>query len=132
MKTEYEKQAEDFLSKTGTKLTVKFKTYDKYFADDKESRNIYNITLRRGKKSYTFTFGASINDTQNNIEPSAYDVLACLEKCEYTDFEDFCCQLGYDVDSRKAEKTYKACKKQYERLTDLFDEAEMMELQEIQ
>lgn len=31
-------------------------------------------------------------------------------------FEDFCSELGYDPDSRKAEKTYKACKHSASRL----------------
>ena len=47
-------------------------------------------------------------------EPTAADVLACLVS-DVTfgeeSFEDFCSELGYDPDSRKAEKTWKACKR---------------------
>ena len=45
-------------------------------------------------------------------EPSAADVLYCL--CSDTrageqDFGEFCSELGYDQDSRKAERIWKAC-----------------------
>lgn len=47
--------------------------------------------------------------------PDAYDVESCLvsdatcaENC--LDFDDFCWQMGYDTDSRKAHKIYSECK----------------------
>lgn len=75
MTTDYQKQGEDFLKETGTEMSVKFVGNDYYFDDDKETRDIYRVTLtRRGKsgvdggvhynvpeKSYTFRFGRSIN-----------------------------------------------------------------------
>lgn len=44
---DYEKQAQDFLDATGTTIEKKFLKCDKYFDDDKESRNIWEITLKR-------------------------------------------------------------------------------------
>lgn len=128
---EYEKQAQDFLTKTKTEFTVKFKKNDKYFPDDKETRDIYNITLKRGSRSYTFTFGQSINDTEKHIAPNAYDVLASLEKYDVGTFEDFCSDFGYDTDSRKAEKTYQAVKEQFTQLQTLFNDTELAEMAEI-
>lgn len=60
---EYEKQAQDFLKKTGTTLTVKFLRHGKYFATDDDSRDIYEFTLTRGSRSYTGTFGQSVFDS---------------------------------------------------------------------
>lgn len=54
-------------------------------------------------------------------DPDAASVLYCLasdsscvENCN--DFEDFASDLGYDPDSRKAEKIYKACVRQSKKL----------------
>jgi hypothetical protein len=60
MKTNYDKQAEDFLIKTGTEIKIEFLKHDKHFEDDKETRDIYKITLLRGSRSYTFNFGQSL------------------------------------------------------------------------
>jgi hypothetical protein len=127
---EYTKQADDFLKETGTTFKVKFYEYGKYFDDDKESRNIYKVTLRRNKKSYTFKFGQSINNTGKGIEPTAYDVFSCIQKYDVGSFEDFCSEFGYDTDSRKAEKTYKAVLKEFENVDRLFSDV-MEKLQEI-
>jgi hypothetical protein len=63
MTTDYEKQAQDFLKETNTILTVKYNRTGKYFDDDKEVRDIYDITLKRGNREYKFTFGNSINNS---------------------------------------------------------------------
>jgi len=34
-----------------------------YFQGDKETRDIYNITLKRGQRKYSFKFGQSINNS---------------------------------------------------------------------
>lgn len=53
-------KAQRFLEQTATRFSVKFLHYGKYFDDDKESCDIYEITLTRGKRKFTFTFGQSI------------------------------------------------------------------------
>jgi hypothetical protein len=60
MINEYEKQANDFLEKTGTTFKAEFLKFDFHFAGDKEKRDIYKITLFRGSRSYSFEFGQSI------------------------------------------------------------------------
>ena len=157
--TDYEKQVKDFLEQTKTEFTVKFVKYDKYFPDDEQSRDIYEITLKKDGREYTFTFGQSLNSSgqywlygdyrrgvsekpkfprgewtknKNYRIPSAYDVLACIEKYDPGTFEDFCSEFGYGTDSRKAEKTYEAVKEQYLNICRLYSELEMQLLQEIQ
>lgn len=61
--SEYLKQATDFLTATNTELSVAFVKHDKYFEGDKEARDIYNITLTRGGRKFTFTFGQSLNNS---------------------------------------------------------------------
>lgn len=62
-KSEYEIQAEDFLKKTNTTFKADFVRNGKHFTDDKEDRDIYEITLTRGERVYKFDFGQSINDS---------------------------------------------------------------------
>lgn len=61
--TTYEQQAKEFLEATGSTFTFKFLRNGKHFEDDKEDRDIYEITLQRGQRKYTFNFGQSINDS---------------------------------------------------------------------
>lgn len=167
--TDYQKQGTDFLQKTNTAMVVKFNRQGKYFDDDKNERDIYDIALTRGSRSYTFTFGQSITksgrfikynnpersmsqgklyknswvapagevgyrewDKNKNFQiPTAYDVLSCVEKNDVGTFEEFCNEFGYDTDSRKAEKTYKAVKDQYTQFCTLYSDTEMQELSEI-
>lgn len=58
---DYQKQARDFLEKTGTSFKAEFVKHGVHFDGDTDTRDIYNITLTRGNRSYTFTFGQSIN-----------------------------------------------------------------------
>ena len=134
--TDYEKQAEDFLKKSNTKLNITFKEYGKYFNDDKQARNIYFFTITRNGKKYKSTFGDSINNTQNNEKPTAYDILSCVEKYEVDTFDNFCNEYGYfPINSQKeylnTQKIYNACKKQSEKIIDLFLDC-IDELREIQ
>lgn len=64
-------------------------------------------------------------------EPTAYDILAAITKSDPGTFEQFCPELGYDTDSRSAEKTYQAVKNEYSNLCQLFSDAELEEMQEI-
>lgn len=126
----YQKQAIDFLKATNTTFRSTYKKHDLYFSDDEESRDIYRITLSNDRHKYSFNFGQSIADTGQH--PTAYDVLACLTKYEPGTFENFCEDFGYDTDSRKAEKIYKAVCKEFENVSKLFTPEEIEQLAEIQ
>lgn len=174
--SECELQAVNFLGATNTEFKAEFLRNDFHFTGDKEKRDIYKITLKRGSRKYSFEFGNSLNDSgfyytkgvqkiqldrnllntpnlanyiKNKLDigfhpeyksdivhypktPTAYDVLACLQKYPVGTFEDFCSEFGYDEDSRTAEKTYKAVLKEYNSLCTLFSDEELEQLQEIQ
>lgn len=75
------------------------------------SASHWKCTFRKGKRRMTsyFSQGSAISR-----EPEAADVLDSLASdanCVTGSFEDFCSDLGYDSDSRKAERTYKICKR---------------------
>lgn len=65
-------------------------------------------------------------------EPTPYSVLACLTKYDVGSLEDFCGEFGYDVDSKKAEKIYKAVCEEWANVQIMWTDAEIEQLQEIQ
>lgn len=81
------------------------------------------VNTKTGKRT-GFDFWAS------NMYPnlsSRYDVLNAF-RCFVDDaisgdmtFREFCGEFGYDEDSRRAEKTWKACKKSGEKLRRIYD-----------
>lgn len=84
------------------------------------------ITYQRRRMTVPFFTGSAISK-----EPTAADVLSCLlsdASCHDNarSFEDFASDLGYDSDSRKAERIYKACgsisKRLHRLLGDDFEE----------
>jgi len=125
----YTQQAEKLAAKMNLKLSVKAVCYGKYFPEDKQERYIFTLKLQRGKKSYTFNFGQSINAGAE--EPTMYDVLTCIQKYDVGTFKNFCADFGYHEDSRTAHKTYKAVCKEYAAMQRLFTPDELEQLREI-
>lgn len=180
--TSYEQQAQDFLTSTGASIDITYLKNDFHFVGDKDKRDIYTVTIKRGNRKFTFNFGQSLNKSgfyytvgrrkteldrkylakdyfkgkslgligtikmsdhsfspqceSDKIHypetPTAYDVLACLQKYDVGTFEDFCGEFGYYTDSKTAEKTYKAVINEYTSVCKLFTDAEIEQLQEIQ
>jgi|SRR5436190_14540955 hypothetical protein len=83
----------------------------------------WRCTLRCGRRRMVvyFSQGPAIER-----EPTVEDVLDCLASdasgCAST-FEDWCADLGYDSDSRKAEQTYRLIREQSEKLAALLGSA---------
>ncbi len=67
MTTEYDKQANDFLEKTGTTLSIKCIKYGKHFRTDTEDRFVYEFTLERNGRKYSSNFGDSIAHAHDTI-----------------------------------------------------------------
>ena len=126
----FQAQAQNTAKKLNLKMIINSVDYKKYFDNDTEKRHVFNITLKKEHKQYTFNFGQSI--AQGSNEPTMYDVLTCLQKYDVGTFEDFCGEYGYDNDSRRAEKIYKAVCKEYQGMQRLFTESELNLLSEIQ
>lgn len=131
--SEYEKQANDFLKRHGIRFKFTFIDYGYYFNNDQQPRNIYRLALVRKdtRSRYSTRFGASINDTRKRIDPTAYDLLACITKTDPGTFADFCSEYGYDVDSRSALRTYHKVKRDWAKVEAFFSQDELQELYEI-
>jgi len=142
---DYEFDAKRFLHLTKTAFAYKFTGRKKYWDDDKEKRDVWEIILSKGDRKFTFTFGQSIVKSAKKIysngvwrepwcagkTPTAYDVLACLTKYPVDSFNDFCDNYGYDDDSIKAENIYKAVLNEYTNLERLYSDKEMELLREL-
>lgn len=129
----YQQEAADLLKNFGAKMSTKFVKYGQHFEEDKESRDIFRVTFKRGAARFSLTFGQSINDSDGGggNPPTAYDVLACLTKYDPGTFENFCSDFGYSEDSRAAERTYKAVIKEWQKVSKFFTSDELEQLQEI-
>jgi len=130
----YQQQAENFAHKHGVTLQILSSEY-KPMWNEKQSRTVFKMRLKRNSKSYTFEFGQSI--ASGNQEPTMYDVLACLTKCDPESFEDFCSEFGYSQydentvrTNKQSERIYKAVCKEFAAVERLFGDI-MEELQEI-
>lgn len=64
---DYNKQALDFLQATGTEMIIEYSHEGDHFNDGK-IRDIYNITLKRGKRDYSFTFGQSLFNSAKYVD----------------------------------------------------------------
>ena len=89
--------------------------------DWKKSATHWRLIIRRGNKQMTTYFSQGSAHTK---EPTLSDILDCLASDASSidnarSFEEWCGELGYDTDSRKAERIYNICVKQMESLNRL-------------
>ena len=159
--SEYQKQANDFLSKYKIQFEAVFSHNGKHFEGDTENRDIYNATFSREGREFSIVFGDSIRNTElrtaakrgwssngkylgskqrrkilKETKPTAYDILACLQKYEVGDFDDFISEYGYEInkpgDLRRLQKLHIAVYEEYDKLRRFFNNEELAELIEIQ
>jgi hypothetical protein len=91
----------------------------------------FRVNIKQGAEVMTITY--SMGSAHTGM-PKETDVFHCLlqDTSDIEDsFEDWAENLGYDTDSRKAEKSYNACKATFEGLQRLFSSSELDDLREI-
>lgn len=105
---------------------LKVASWDEY--NDRHNK-VTIKNLENGKRT-SFDFWGSV---RNPSLESDYDLLNAFY-CFVSDalsglysFDEFCGEFGYDTDSRKAEKIYKACKRAYAKFERVsgFSESEL-------
>lgn len=72
---DHNQQAKDLLNKLGIEFKATFIKNDFHFNEDKNTRDIYNLTLKRGNRIAHFEFGQSIMNSQyykDSIEGRTY------------------------------------------------------------
>lgn len=126
--SEYTKQAEEFAKKVGLKMKVLGFVWEHPAWDDNYKHAKFKVRFSRNGKQWTLDFYQS--RVAGKKQPSIYDVLACVQKCDPGNFEQFCWEFGFNSDSRKAERLYEAVVDEYENVVRLFSDV-MNELCEI-
>jgi hypothetical protein len=109
--TSGQEDPKDFAEEHGITADVERAASNPAMDDDHVDMRHWRVTLRRGKARLVVPFSQGSAHTK---PPTAIEVLGCLASdAQETDetFEDWCGYYGYETDSRKAEKTYKAVKK---------------------
>lgn len=126
----YEKQANDFLKSHNITFSAKFAGHGKHFPDDDKPRAQFWCTFTdENRHSFRVKFGQS--HANGEKYPTAYDVLACLTKSDPGTLENFCSEMGYDLDSKKAERIYNSVREEWENVFNFFTDEQLTELQNI-
>ena len=90
--------------------------------DGERTMNHYLVTLHHDKREYSLYFsqglGIKHKPTAKSVLESVLLDVSCVESGQT--FEDFCSELGYDTDSRRAERIYNACLKERDQIGELF------------
>jgi hypothetical protein len=106
-------ELDDFIRELGiTASPTRAENNPSMVADDEWNRTAshWRVQIRRGRTRIVVPFSQG---SAHVDPPTAADVLNCLisDATGYENaqsFEDWCGEYGYDTDSRKAERTYKA------------------------
>lgn len=143
----YEVQANELLNSLGVTFKAEFLKHDYHFHDDfktRKMRDIFKCIFKRGRNQFSIIFGQSLNDSTGTgkNKPSAYDVVACLQKYDVGTFENFCSEFGYPdtpqsnydkaVEHSYAKSIYKGVVKEYQKVCGFFTPSEIELLQEVQ
>lgn len=113
----------------GIDVTGTFVEWQKGFPFESKDINYHghfkiNLSTELGNESFDF-YGSASDAGKHKTVMSEDELLNALE-CIISDalsgiysFEEFCAELGYDEDSRRAEKIHKACIDTYNRVSAL-------------
>ena len=130
-------QAREFLTNCNATMKIEYLFEDKNkLWNDNVYRNVYRASIKTPLGIMSVKFWDSAYNTKNNIEPTEYDILACLQKYELGSLEDFASEFGYDLDDAENRWTtkpiYKAVCREYEKVCRCFTSEQIELLQEIQ
>ena len=127
-----EKTIKQFIKENGLTMSCEYADSNPNMKDS-QNMNHYKVTIKRRFKVFGNYLDSRYGFKQMTLyfsqgygvegEPTLESVLSCLISDSYCgrSFQDFCDNLGYDNDSRKAEKTFKATLKQTSKLKKLLD-----------
>lgn len=110
------KNIKTFVNRHNIKADVEWADSNPHMTDFEG--NHFKVRLRYRGRQLTIPFSQGYGLSG---EPTAADVLNCLASDSASvenarSFEEWASELGYDPDSRKAEKTFKVCETQADKL----------------
>ena len=135
--TNYQQQAKDFLvSCNATMEITKIGVEKNKLWNDQQFRNTYRATITTPLGTMWVKFWDSYDNRAKGITPTEYDILACLQKYDVGDFDDFVSEFGYDIeepaDRRRVLQIYKAVVNEYKSVCRCFTEEQIDAMCEIQ
>lgn len=133
---EYINQARDFLRECNAKMKITWIGCEiNNDWNDNIRLNVYRATIKTPMGVMWVKFWDSAYNTERGIEPTEYDVLACLEKYDAGTIDDFVNEYGYEVndweDVKRIQNTYNAVKRQYNSLCRCFTPDQIEAMREI-
>ena len=140
MVSTYETEARDFMTRNKIKMSITFKDREvNRFWNENTKRNRYSVYIQNTDTNETMCviFWDSVYDTEHNITPTCYDILACLTKYDPGEYEEFCSEFGYETETENqfgrftrnetAYKIWRACCDEWKKVKRVFGEGEMLE-----
>jgi glucan biosynthesis protein len=109
--TKKQANIKDFARSLKLQMDVNYADRNPSMINDSWQANHYKLTFKKDGKQFSTFFSQGLGISE---EPKMVGVLECLQSdCQSTEysFDEFCGEFGYDQDSIKALKTYKACGK---------------------
>lgn len=103
MVSTYEIKARDFMIRNKIKMSIIFKDREaNQLWNDNAKRNRYLVYIQNTDtdEAMRVIFWDSVYNTEHNITPTRYDILACLTKYDPGEYEDFCCEFGYETGTK--------------------------------
>jgi len=96
-----------------------------YWDSSANQHNRVSVMNCKTRKRFSFDFWGSIVDPNAEDGDGAISAISCYASDGMAfrssiNLTDFCYNLGYDTNSRKAEKIYKACERADKRLSRVF------------
>jgi len=104
-------------------ITATYAKKDWDNSGDLKNNNRHIVSIKKGREEVEFDYWQSISECRVKTEKDALFAFRCFVEdalCGLDTFEEFCSNLGYDVDSRKAEKVHQECIKQMQKFVQLF------------
>ena len=107
-----------------------FKTDEDLKDDWRKNANKYQVKISYFDKFYVTDYYMGSALTR---EPDKKDILysMLMDNVSDMDFDEFCCEFGYDNDSIKALKIYEECQRETKALHNMFDSDEIDMLREL-
>lgn len=125
-------QVREFLVNCGATIKVEYAGMSTPNWDTQEHAT-YHCLIETQKGAMGMLFYTSLANAE---EPSEYDILACLQKYEVGDLEDFIFDFGYEIkkkgDLKRIQDTYNAVVREYQDVCRCFTPEQIEQLQEIQ
>lgn len=130
--TEYERIAKDFCKIHGVKVSFRWIANEvNPLWKESKSRPHYKVTIKTERGQMTVDFWDSVYNMTNGKDPTEYDIFYCLEKYEVYDFCEWCEEYGYNTDSRRDERLWRLCRRQWASVQRVFIDEQIAELREM-